>query len=125
MRARMACALAMGLVLGGCAGVGPLPRYTTLNENDAPEIAVRTFDARGAEGTYTEKTDLEKSFAQYLAGYLQDANYKAIVVDKDASVQNCKYLVEGKITQIEAGSAAARFWVGMGADLPPKKWTRY
>lgn len=115
MKKRTAYVLAMGLLLSGCAGVGALPRYTPLTENDVPEIAVRSFDATEAEGTYTEKTDFGTTFAKYLAGYLQNANYKAIVVDKSASVQNCKYVIEGKISQIEAGSAATRFWVGMGA----------
>jgi hypothetical protein len=103
----------MGLVLAGCA-VGA-PKYNLLTEKDNPEIAVRIFDVRGAEGQHTDDSDFGTLFAQYLAGNLQSSGHKAMVVDKDMDVAKFKYVVDGRFSQIEGGNWALRFWVGCGA----------
>lgn len=100
------------LTLAGCAVA--TPRYNLLTEKDNPEIAVRIFDTQGAEGKHEVNFDFGTLFAQYLAADLQSSGYRAMVVDKDADVTKLKYVVEGKFDQIEGGSRAMRFWVGMG-----------
>jgi len=104
--------LVMCLALTGCAIA--TPHYNLLTERDNPEIAVRIFDVRGAEGKHTVNSDFGTLFAQYLAADLQGAGYQAMVVNKDSDVAKLRYVVEGKFDQIEGGSRAMRFWVGMG-----------
>jgi hypothetical protein len=103
----------MSLILAGCAA--GTSRYNLLTEKDNPEIAVRIFDVRGAEGHHTDDSDFGTLFAQYLAGNLQSSGYKAMVVDKDMDVAKFKYVVDGKFSQIEGGNWALRFWIGCGA----------
>jgi hypothetical protein len=105
--------LTVSCILSGCASL--TPNYKPLAETDKPEIVVRPFTAKGAKGSHTVDSNFEVLFAQYLAGQLQAKQYKALVVDKNTDSRKYKYVVDGNISQIEAGSAAGRVWIGMGA----------
>ena len=98
--------------LNGCSTA--IPPYHPLAETDKPEIAVCIFDTQGAEGGYKGNTDFGQMIAEFTAGLLQQSHYKAVVIPADSDTSNYTYVIKGKFSQIQPGSWAMRFWVGMG-----------
>ncbi len=96
----------------GCATA--IPAYKDLTQADNPEIAVLFFNTIHAEGEYKGGTDFGQVYAQNVAAYMQKLNYKAFATDKN-DVSTVRYIIEGSFSQIEPGSFAKRYWVGMGA----------
>jgi len=66
--------------------------------------------------TGTEKQAMDKAFQSGVEKWF--AEHKSLELLKNVAPTNLPpraILLEGTITQVERGSAAARFWVGMGA----------
>lgn len=107
------CLLAMALVVGACGGGAPtLP-------NGQP-IAIMVFADRGTAGMPPEKAQQIDQLAGWmepdLMNILSKAGYGAVQVqDPNTPVGPGRYLLRTRIVNYNAGSKAARMFVGFGA----------
>lgn len=107
--------LALALVLGACGGGGKAPTMP-----NGAKIALLVHFDRGTEGLPPEKVQQVGQLADYaepdFLNVLNKMGYEASRVD-DPNTQPGpgRYVVRYKIIQYNAGSKAARMFVGYGA----------
>ncbi len=121
MRTSCLNALAAGLALLASGCVSTFKEVKPLSSGAPPAIkatAVALGELRVTDGrlTGTEQEAMAKAFQSGVEKWC--AEHRSLEVLKNVDLTNLPpsaVLLEGKITEVKKGSAAARFWVGMGA----------
>jgi hypothetical protein len=103
-------------VLWACAGTSG-PERTAPSEYRIPgeRISVLEFSLDGAAVSYAKPYDtFGLVIAEQIAAELRDLGYRADAVPTGGNPTG-DFRVSGRITRIDAGSRAARYWAGYGA----------
>ena len=59
--------------------------------------------------------EIQEKLAKSIKFAIEDRGFDAFVISENKGADKADLILEGEITKVNLGSAAARFWVGMGA----------
>jgi hypothetical protein len=104
----------VSLALSLVTCVPSIPKYSK-PQNTNIDVIVSRFNIIEDTKNYEGPIDFQLQFAENIAVLLQKKNINSIVVDSNTKTIDAKYKIEGVITEIDPGSFAQRFWVGLGS----------